>query len=182
MLKQGEIKKIVKKKFPEPLALIVSQGKNGKINLCPIGYFSLVSWDPKIWGIGLYKEHYSTKVISDTKEFVLCLPSFEQVNDVLYSGSVSGKDVNKAENVKLKFIKSKRVKPPLIDDSIACFECQVLKEIKIGDSILFLGKIVTAYESDKNWTEKIYNWDDKKLGTIKLGDNFQNINYSPEGE
>lgn len=170
----------LKHRFPEAVALIVSKDKKGKINLCPIGYFSLITWEPKVWSIALYKSHYSTKVIDDTDEFVLCLPSIQQVKSVLYSGSVHGWSLDKTIKIDLKFGKSRKIRPPFIEDSIACFECKVIQKHIVKDHALFLGEVVSSYQSDKDWKEKIYNWDDKTLGTIKLGEKSEKIQYSPQ--
>lgn len=169
-------------RFPEPLCLIISKDKKGKINLCPVGNFTLVTWKPKIWAIALYKTHHTTKVISETNEFALCLPAIGQVNDVLYCSSVHGWNIDKTKNIKLKLIKSSKIKPPLIDNSIACFECKVIGKQLVKDQMIFFGEIVTSYTSGKNWQKKIYNWDDKTLGTIKLGIQSKKIKYSPQGE
>lgn len=183
MLKNIPIEKAVKKRFPEPVALVISRDSSGKVNLCPFGFFALMAWEPKVWAIGSYEKHYTTKVINETEEFVLCLPAIEQVEDVLYAGSVHGWEVDKTKQLKnLKFKKSKFVKPPVIEDSIACFECKVIRKIKIADHFVFFGKIVAAHQSEKSWEEKLYNWDDKRLGTMKLGKKYQEITYSPEGE
>lgn len=48
--------------------------------------------------------------------------------------------------------------------------------------MVFFGEVLAAYGSEKSWREKIYNWDDKKLGTLKLGDESVVIPYNPEGE
>ena len=181
MLKPVDIESGVLHRFPEALALIVSKDQSQKINLCPIGYFTLIAWEPKTWVIGLYEKHYSTKIISETKEFVLCLPSVEQAKDLLYCGSISGRKVDKTKSISLKFTPSSTVKPPLVEDSIACFECKVVQQRVIGDHVAFFGQIVMAYESGKNWRQKLYNWDNKKIGTIALGDKFNEISFSPEG-
>ena len=178
MLKNNDIEGVVKYRFPEAVALIITKNKTGKVDLCPVGFFTLASWEPKAWVISVYKTHYTTSVLKDTKEFVLCLPSFEQVEDVLYCGSVHGWKIDKTKNIKLKFIQSKHIKPPLIDNSIACFECKVAEEYDAMDHVLFLGEVVASYESNKNWKDKIYNWDDKKLGTLKLGGKSKKINYT----
>lgn len=181
MLKEVDIEKAVKLRFPEPVALVVSKDKNGKVNLCPVGFFCLVAWEPKVVAVSLYEEHFTPKAISETREFVVCLPSIDQVEDVLYCGSVHGWETDKTKKVRFKFLKSKFVKPPLIDDSIACFECKVTKQLKVEDHILFLGKIVAAHESGRSWEGKIYNWDDKRLGTMKLGDEYSEADYCFEG-
>ena len=150
--------------------------------MCPIGYFTLITWKPKVWAVALYKTHYSTKVINNTDEFVLCLPAIQQVDSLLYCGSVHGWKIDKAKNTNFKFTKSNRVKPPIVEESIACFECKVIGKHIVHDHTLFLGEVVESHISEKDRREKIYNWDDKRLGTIKLGDTSKEIQYSPEGE
>ena len=106
----------------------------------------------------------------------------KQVKDVLYTGSVHGWVVDKTKHVSFKYKASKFIKPPLIENSIACFECQVIKKEPMKDHWLFFGEIMASHESVKNWQEKIYNWSDKTLGTLKLGNNSAKIDYSPKGE
>lgn len=54
------------------------------------------------------------QVISATQEFVLCLPSFKQKNDILYCGHVSGWDEDKLKKCKLQILPAKKVKTPLL--------------------------------------------------------------------
>lgn len=181
-MKSPAVEEVLQKRFPEAVALIVTKAKNGKVNLCPIGFFSLISSKPRIWSIGLYIKHYSTEILIETKEFVLCLPSIEQAKDVLYSGSVHGWEIDKTKKTtKLKFGPSQFVKPPVVKDSIACFECKVIKHTRVGDHVVFFGGIKAAHESGQSWKEKIYNLGDKKLTTLKEGDRSENITFNPEG-
>lgn len=182
MLKDVEIETGVKKRFPEAIAVIISKDKNGKVNLCPVGFFCLIAWEPKTWAIGLYNTHYSTKIINDTNEFTLSLPTIDQAKDILYCGSVHGWKIDKIKSISLKFVDSKYIKPPLIDDAVANFECQVIQKTNVEDHTVFFGKIVAAHESNKNWKDRIYNLDDTKVGTIKFGDKSVKITFSPEGE
>lgn len=179
-MKVANIEEAVLRRFPEQLALIISKDKTGKVNLCPVGFFCLTSWDPKIWAVGLYHSHFSTKVISETKKFVLCLPSLEQAEDLLYCGQFHGWDVDKVKSISLKLTTTDPDNPPIIEDSIACFECDVIKELAIGDHKVFFGKIVVAHTGENDWAKKLYNWDDKRIGNIKYGDNSTDITYSPE--
>lgn len=139
----------IKKRHPEGVALIVCKDEKGMVDVTP-GWFMLCSSDPSCWAIALYHKHYSHKVISETKEFALCLPSGSQKNDILYCGSVHGWDTDKLKKCKLRIIPSKKVSPPIIADSIACFEC----------------KVIGTYKSEK--TDKIYNNGSKNLFDWKI--------------
>lgn len=151
----------VKKRHPEQVALIVCKDNNGKVNIAPIGWFTLCNSHPSCFAICLSNKHYSGKVISETKEFVLCLPSFSQKDDILYCGSVHGSDTDKLAHCQLKTIPSQKVQPPLIENSIACFECKVVKTCDAGDHKIFIGEILASYVSDKK--DKIYNLGEHNL-------------------
>ena len=70
---------------------------------------------------------------------------------------------------------------PIINNSIACFVCRVVKHVDVGDHTTFFGKIVESYDSDMEYKDKIYNWDNKNLGNLKFGETFKEIPFSPEG-
>jgi flavin reductase (DIM6/NTAB) family NADH-FMN oxidoreductase RutF len=164
-MKDVSVEEAIKKRHPEGVALIVCK-KDKKTNVTPIGWFTLCNSNPRCWAICLYNKHYSHKVIFDTKEFVLCLPSYLQKKDILYCGSVHGEDTDKLKNCKLKIIPSKKVQPPIIEDSIACFECKVIKTCNAGDHTIFIGEILVSYISDRK--DKVYNQGERKLIEWKI--------------
>lgn len=151
----------IKKRHPEGVALIVCKENSGKVSVTPIGWFTLCNSKPRCWAICLYHKHYSHKVISETKEYVLCLPSYVQKDDILYSGSVHGWDEDKLKKCKLKTLPSQEVNPPIIEDSIACFECKVVNTCNAGDHTIFIGEIVASYISDRK--DKTYNTGERHL-------------------
>ena len=154
-MRQTSTELAVKKRHPEGVALVVCKDKKGMVDVTPIGWFMLCNSNPRCWAIALYHKHYSHKVISETKEFVLCLPSFKQKDDILYCGSVSGWKVDKLKKCKFKTIASEKVKPPLLVDSIACFECRVINKVKAPDHTIFVGEILNSYISERK--DKTYN-------------------------
>jgi len=160
-MKQVDIEIAVKKRYPESVALVVCQNEKGIVDVTPIGWFMLCNSKPKCWAISLAKKHYSHKVISETNEFCLCLPSFKQKDDILYCGSVSGWNTDKLKNCNFKTIPSQKVKPPILKDCIACFECQVIDKLPAPDHTIFIGKILAAYISDQR--EKVYNLGERNL-------------------
>ena len=182
MIKQTDTKEAVRNRFPEAVALIITKSKEGIVNLCPIGYFCMASPSPRTWAIGIHKEWQTNKNISETSEFVLCIPSMDQIDDLLFCGSVHGTEIDKTKKLKLKFHKSEHIHPPVIEDAVACFECKVTKSLPVNDHTFFFGEVLASYVSDKTWKDRIYNWDDVRLGTLTLGNKFKEIGYSPQGK
>lgn len=160
-MKDIAIDEAIKKRHPEGIALIVCKENSGKVSITPISWFTLCNSKPRCWAICLYHKHYSHKVISETKEYVLCLPSFAQKDDILYCGSVHGWDIDKLKNCKLKTIPSLKIQPPIIEDSIACFECKVINTCDTGDHTIFIGEIVASHISDRK--DKTYNIGERHL-------------------
>lgn len=160
-MKRVDTEIAVKRRFPEGVALVVCKDEKGMVNLTPVGWFMLCNSEPRCWAIALYKEHYSHKVISGTGEFSLCLPAFSQKENILYCGSVSGWNVDKLKKCKLKIIPSQKIKPPILEGSIACFECKVVDKTVLADHTIFVGKVLVSYTSDRK--DKTYNLGDRNL-------------------
>ncbi len=146
-MKQVEIEEALKLRYPEIVANIVTKSLDGKIDITPIGWLSPVSLDPPTWAICLDKEHFSRKAILETKEFTLCLPSAKQKEDVLFCGAHSGWDTDKLTQTKFKTLPAEKVSTPLLDDSLACFECKLIDTKENSDVTIFFGEIVAAHIS-----------------------------------
>jgi len=162
----NDIEKAKKAKYPENVALIITSDRKGRIDITPICWFTNASWRfHETWAINLWKGHYSTELIKKNKEFVLCIPSIEQKKDISFCGSVSGRNVNKLEKCNFDIIKSSKVKTPMIKNSIACFECKLIKSMLVYNQMLFVGEVVAARYFKK--AKKVYHFGKYKLGAIK---------------
>jgi flavin reductase (DIM6/NTAB) family NADH-FMN oxidoreductase RutF len=60
--------------------------------------------------------------------------------------------VDKFKLTKIKTQKSKFIKPPLLKDATLNLECKLYKEIKAGDHIIFIGKVLAAYANEEKKT------------------------------
>lgn len=154
-------------KYPEPVALVTSSDKIGKDNVMTVAWFMQTSLKPELLAISIGKTRFSHNLIYDTNEFVLCFPSSKQVKAVLYCGTHSGRNVDKFAETGLKKLKAKYVKPSLIDGSIACFECKVVKRVETGDHTIFIGKILTAHMFHKENKMKLFNFGKGILRCLK---------------
>jgi len=76
--------------------------------------------------------------------------------EVLYCGTHSGRDVDKFKETGLVAVPAKNVRPPLIEECVANFECRVVGEIETGDHTIFVGEIVAAHVSGEK-KRRLYN-------------------------
>ena len=167
MLKETNIELALKFRHPELVVNVVTKSKEGVVDITPIGWAMLGSSNPRTWAIGIAKIHYSHKAILETKEFTVCLPSAKQAEDTLYCGSHTAWKVDKLQETSFKLKPASKVKTSLIDDSLACFECELIDTMETADHTIFLGKIVFAHTSGK--TMGLINMGGSRLVKFKRG-------------
>lgn len=126
-------------------SMVTCKGKDGKDNIITVGMSMQGSLSPVSLVISIGKTRLSHQLILESNEFVLCIPSTEQLGAVQYCGTHSGRDVDKFTETGLIKIKSKHIGPPLITNSIACFECRVSGKLETGDHTIFIGDVLAAY-------------------------------------
>lgn len=153
-MKQVEIKEALSKKYPEVVVLVVSADKDGKPNVMTAGWFAFANSQPPCLTIAL-GPRYTRKLIEETKEFVICFPAVGQETALEYCGKVSGDQADKFANCNLEILTAAKVKPPLIKNSAACFECKVINQMALPDHTVFAGEIVAAHIGEN---KRIYNF------------------------
>ncbi|MBM2821057.1 MAG: flavin reductase domain protein FMN-binding protein [Candidatus Berkelbacteria bacterium] len=129
-MKEISIEMALRFRHPEIVINVVTKSKEGKVDVTPLGWAMLGSSSPNTWAIGVYKKHYSHKSILDTKEFTVCIPSFSQAKDTLFCGANSGWKIDKLPQTNFKILPAKKVSTPIIEDSLACFECKLIDQTK----------------------------------------------------
>jgi len=130
---------------PYNYVLAVTINNKGKPNIIGLGWWTFISWNPKMMAISIGNERYSHECIEHCKEFVLCFPSKEQKNGAWLCGKKSGRNIDKFKETGFIALPSKIVKPPIIKDSTVAFECKVVDKIETGDHTVYVGKIVAIH-------------------------------------
>ena len=148
-MKKVEIEEAMKFRHPEIVVNVVTKSKENKIDITPIGWAMLGSSKPKTWAIGVAKKHFSHQSILDTKEFMICIPSTNQKKDTLFCGANSGWNIDKLKKTNFEMINSEKISVPMIDGSLACYECKLINQMETSDHTFFLGEILAAYISGK---------------------------------
>jgi flavin reductase (DIM6/NTAB) family NADH-FMN oxidoreductase RutF len=132
--------------YPTPAALITSADAAGHPNIITLGeVFNISIHRPVILGIATRKATYSHMLISQTREYVVNLPTRAILDQVRFCGSVSGRDVDKFEMSGLTPLPAAVVRPPLIAECPVNIECKVIGIQVVGDHDLFLGQAVAQH-------------------------------------
>ena len=133
---------------PRNTILVTCADSKGKANIITLAWSMPVSANPPLIALSIAPKRYSHGLIEETREFVVNIPSMKLVNETLYCGRVSGRNVDKFEKTNLTPAPAKIVKVPIIKECVAHLECRLYQQIAAGDHTLFIGEVVAAYADD----------------------------------
>src|SRR3990170_4604206 len=113
------MKKIIKSAIyhllhPKITFFLTSVDKNGKPNVMTCAWATPVSEEPPVVIVCVSKKSHTAKLIKQTKEFIINIPTKKLLKSLWICGSTSGRDTNKFDKAKLKTASAKKVKAPII--------------------------------------------------------------------
>lgn len=150
---------------PFPYVLAVTVDKDGRPNAIGLAWWTFVSWDPKMVAISVGTGRYSYQCLKHLGEFALCFPSEGIKEGAWLCGVKSGRKVDKFKEAGFKQVPAKVITPPLIEGSTVALECRVVKEVEVGDHLLFVADIV-AIHGDPEQLRHLYSIHYRKLVSI----------------
>jgi len=156
---------------PRLVVLVSCVDKAGKENVITLAWSMPVSINPPIVVVSIAPKRHSHRLIEETKEFVINIPTMNIVQETLFCGRRSGRIYDKFREIRLTTLPAKMVKPPIIKECVAHLECKLEEQITVGDHTLFIGRVLTAYTDKGVFDEK---FDVKKVKPIYHmgGDDF----------
>lgn len=156
---------------PMHTVLISCTGRDGKPNVTTLAWAMPTSNAPPLIAISLSPKRHSHKLIEETEEFVVNIPTLEILQAVYACGSLTGRSYDKFKKAGLTPIPGRKVKAPAIRECIAHLECVVDNRFTAGDHTIFIGRIIASYADMGIFTE---SYDLKKVRLLyhSGGNNF----------
>ncbi|MFC1594503.1 flavin reductase family protein [Candidatus Omnitrophota bacterium] len=125
--------------------VLVTSAFEKKVNIATIAWSTPVSHTPALLAISVAKKHYTAELIQSSYEFIVNIPTFDLLEQVLLCGAQSGRTVDKFAATKLTVGKSHCLEhTPLIEECIGHIECRVKQAMDSGDHFLFVAEPVYA--------------------------------------
>lgn len=137
--------------FPMPAA-VISVGLGEEANLITLAFVGKLCINPPIVAIGIQPVRHSYKLIEKHGEFVINYPSKNQLKEMDYCGTRSGRNENKWEALGLTKEAGDIVKVPMIKEFPWNMECIVENKIKLGSHVCYFGKVM-AVHSDPQYVK-----------------------------
>jgi len=135
--------------FPMPAA-VISVGIADEANLITLAYVGKVCLNPPIIAISIQPKRHSYGLIEKHREFVINYPTKDQLKEMDYCGTRSGRDVNKWKELNLSKEQGKFVQVPMVKEFPWNMECKVIKRIELGSHVCYLGEVLATH-SDQDF-------------------------------
>jgi len=137
--------------FPMPAA-VISVGIGDEANLITLAYVGKMCLKPPIIAISIQPRRFSYNLIEKHGEFVINYPTINQLREMDYCGTRSGRDVNKWKDLNLTKEEATVVKVPLVKEFPWNMECKVINRLELGSHVCYFGEVV-AVHSDENYVK-----------------------------
>jgi len=129
--------------YPVP-AVLVSSGTGDRANIITLAWVGTLCSEPPLVGIGVRPSRHSHGLIEEVGEFVVNLPSAQQLKWVDYCGVVSGRDEDKWAACGFTPAPASQVQVPLIAECPVNVECRLHQTLSLGSHDLFVGQVVAV--------------------------------------
>ncbi|MBL6842586.1 MAG: flavin reductase family protein [Verrucomicrobiae bacterium] len=142
--------------IPRPIAWVLSDHGNGKLNLAPFSYFNAVCSRPPMLSIsighkksGLKKDTWVN--IEERSHFVVHIPNIHDVDPLLQSSRPLDHGISEVEDTKLGLVPFDGSPLPRVESAPVAFYCEKHSIVLLGDGpqALVLGKIKLLFLDDK---------------------------------
>ena len=140
--------------FPVPAVLVSSCLEGGEPNIITIAWTGVMSSEPPVIYISVRPVRHSYRLIKESGEYVINIPSANQIKMVDYCGVVTGKDVNKFKETGLTPMPGARVRAPLIAECPVNIECKVRQILPLGSHDVFISDVLAVHYSLEVLDEK----------------------------
>ena len=157
MQKKSENNVAIKRKYPEPVILLIVKDKHGKYNPVPCSWAMVVSGEPLMFAFALAAKRYSLEAIRRAGEFVISFPSEAMADEVAYYGSCSGDNTDKFKEKPVPTEKAESIDCLILKDSVANFECVLDCEYAAGDHIIITARVLKAWENKESDLKRLFN-------------------------
>ena len=129
--------------YPLPVSLITC-GPVDRPNIITLAWVGTLCSEPPTIGVSIRPSRYSHKLVKESGEFAVNVPTAEMVRVVDWCGMVSGHAEEKFKAMGLTAVPTQIIHTAVIKECPVNIECQVLQTVHLGSHDLFLGKVVSV--------------------------------------
>lgn len=139
---------------PRPIAWVVTQDAQGRVNAAPYSFFNAMGANPPVIAIGIQADPArgfkdSARNIMETGEFVVNLVPERLAEAMNITAVDAPQGMNELELAGLKTVPSQKITPPRIAESPVALECRNLSSVVTGPhQTVIIGRVVSIHIDD----------------------------------
>lgn len=140
---------------PRPIAWVVTQDRQGRLNAAPFSFFNVFSGEPPIVCLGIGNREDGTPkdsaaAIMESGDFVINLVSEEVAKAMNITAAAYPPGTNELVEAGLETLPSTRVRPPRIGASPVALECEKVQVIHLEQgNHLVIGRVLAMHVKDE---------------------------------
>lgn len=135
--------------YPVPVVLVSCADKAaGRANIITLAWCGVVCSKPPMLGISIRPSRLSHRLIKETKDFVVNIPSVKILKETDLCGVISGKDTDKFKACSFTKKASSKVSSPMIAECPVNIECVLKSVIELGTHDLFIGEVAAVHADE----------------------------------
>jgi flavin reductase (DIM6/NTAB) family NADH-FMN oxidoreductase RutF len=134
--------------FPCPVVLLTCLDDEGGANIITLAWVGVACSEPPMLSVAIRPERYSHDLVVKRGEFVVNVPSADQLEIVDICGTNSGRKMDKFEATGLTPVKASVVSAPVIAECPYAAECRVETTLELGTHDLFIARVVAAHADE----------------------------------
>ena len=128
---------------PGPIVL-VSSAWQGKNNIMTMGWHTVMEFSPSLIGCIIAESNHSFKMIRQSGECVINIPTADMIGKVIGIGNTHGVKTDKFKKFELTAEKAQFVKAPMIRECYANFECRIKDMHLLSRYNFFILEVIAA--------------------------------------
>ena len=137
---------------PSPVVLLSVAGED-RPNIITLSWVANVCSKPPTVVAGIRPERHSYDLVKEAGEFVLNIPSTEQIEGTKFAGSRSGREYDKFVEGGFTPEPATKVDAPMIKECPINIECRTTQIISLGAHDLFIAEVVAVHIDDSTLDE-----------------------------
>jgi flavin reductase (DIM6/NTAB) family NADH-FMN oxidoreductase RutF len=141
-------------------AVVVTACVGGRDNAMTIAWHTSISKKPPLYGVIVSADHFTYKLIIESKEFGVNFMPDTKAELVAAIGGSKGSELDKFKAFTINKDNPVKTAVPILKDAYTAYECKLVDDISYGDHRLLVGEIIAVH-----YLEEAFNAD----GTLNLG-------------
>ncbi len=130
--------------LPKPVVLITT-AHGGRDNVMTAAWVNVVCMEPPQLAVAVRESRYTHRLLKDSGEFAVNVPSQDLWRAVDLCGMVSGRDQDKFRLAGLTRENGREIGAPLVAECPLNIECRVSAELPLGSHTLFVGRVLAVH-------------------------------------